>query len=109
VIICGERRLVPNPATLDALGINRNMIDNMGLDDAGLTAIPRGADIPDVDRDPAGFQAFKELYDQETGNQTPSILRQPCLIKTNLLRSHLLGKRGNQFKMLDMWIFLARY
>ena len=42
VIICGERRSVPNPATLDALGINRNMIDNMELDDVGLTAIPRG-------------------------------------------------------------------
>ncbi|MCL4528031.1 MAG: hypothetical protein M1282_01290, partial [Chloroflexi bacterium] len=37
VIFCGERRLVPNPETLDALGINRNMIDNMGMSDVRVS------------------------------------------------------------------------
>ena len=76
VILCGERRLVPNPVTLDALGISRDMIDNMRMSDAELTAIPRGTDIPDINRDPSGFQAFMNEYGQDIENlkadQTPS-------------------------------------
>lgn len=60
VIVDGQRRLVPNPETLDALGITRSMINNRGYSDAELNTIPPGPDIPDVNRDPAGFQAFKD-------------------------------------------------
>lgn len=77
VIFCGERRLVPNPVTLDALGINRNMIDNMRMSDAELTAIPKGPDIPDITRDPAGFQAFKNMYDQAMSNQPAPVVPVP--------------------------------
>ncbi len=59
VIVNGERRLVPNPETLDALGITRSMINNRGFSDAQLNTIPQGPDIPDVNRDPSDFQEFK--------------------------------------------------
>jgi hypothetical protein len=59
VIVNGERRHVPNPETLDALGITRSMINNRGFSDAQLNTIPQGPDIPDVKRDPSGFQEFK--------------------------------------------------
>jgi len=59
VIVDGQRRHVPNPETLDALGISRSMINNRGYSDADLCTIPQGPDIPDVVRDPSGFQAFK--------------------------------------------------
>lgn len=66
VILCGRRWLVPNPTTLDALGISRDMIDNMGLDDTSLSAIPRNTlDIPDINRDPNGFQLFMSNHGQE--------------------------------------------
>lgn len=66
VILCGQRWLVPNPTTLDALGISRDMIDNMGLDDTSLSAIPRNTlDIPDINRDPNGFQLFMSIHGQE--------------------------------------------
>ena len=66
VILCGQRWLVPNPTTLDALGISRDMIDNMGLDDTSLSAIPRNTlDIPDINRDPNGFQLFMSNHGQE--------------------------------------------
>jgi len=58
VIHNGQRRLVPNPETLDALGISRDKIKS--LTDQQLTSIPRGPDVPDVNRDPSGFAAFKD-------------------------------------------------
>lgn len=61
VIVDGSRRLVPNPQTLDALGITRDWINNKGLSESDLNAIPRGPDIPDVTVDPGGFNAFKSL------------------------------------------------
>jgi hypothetical protein len=62
VIIEGQRCLVPNPETLDALGISRDQIDNKGFSDNELGTIPRGADIPDVERDRAEFDDFKNRY-----------------------------------------------
>ena len=70
VIINGERRLVPNPETLDALGITRSWIDNKGFGDSDLKTIPLGQDIPDVNRDPSGFAAFKNRY---FSNTTPIV------------------------------------
>jgi uncharacterized protein YraI len=61
-----NRHLVPNPDTLDALGISRSWIDNKGLSDSDLNALHRGSDIPDVDRDPSGFAAFKSQYFPDT-------------------------------------------
>ncbi len=69
-IVNGERRLVPNPETLDALGITRSWIDNKGFGDTDLKTIPLGQDIPDVNRDPSGFAAFKNRY---FSNTTPII------------------------------------
>lgn len=57
-----EKRHVPNPDTLDALGISRGVIDNKGRSNAELEEIPLGLDIPDVNRDKAGFDAFKAKY-----------------------------------------------
>lgn len=65
VILCGERHLVPNQATLHALGIDQSKIDNMGMSEEELTAIPQGTDVPDVTLDTAGFQAFQQLYNKE--------------------------------------------
>jgi surface antigen len=62
VIVNGQRRLVPNPDTLDALGIPRSWIDNKGFSDSQLSTISRGADIPDVNRDYSGLIAFKNVY-----------------------------------------------
>lgn len=70
VIVNGERRLVPNPETLDALGITRSWIDNKGFGDLDLKTIPLGQDIPDVNRDPSGFAAFKNKY---FANTTPIV------------------------------------
>jgi hypothetical protein len=69
-IVNGERRLVPNPETLDALGITRSWIDNKGFGDTDLKTIPLGQDIPDVNLDPSGFAAFKNRY---FSNTTPII------------------------------------
>lgn len=70
VIVNGERRLVPNPDTLDALGITRSWIDNKGFGDSDLKTIPLGQDIPDVNLDPSGFAAFKDKY---FSNTTPIV------------------------------------
>jgi hypothetical protein len=66
VIVNGERRLVPNPDTLDALGISRVWVNNKGVGESELKTIPLGQDIPDVNSDPAGFAAFKNSYFQNT-------------------------------------------
>lgn len=70
IIVNGERRRVPNPETLDALGITRSWIDNKGFGDTDLKTIPLGQDIPDVNRDPSAFAAFKNRY---FSNTTPII------------------------------------
>ncbi len=57
-----ERHHVPNPDTLDALGITRNMIDNKGWSDSELKGIHKGSDVPDVNRDYQGFINFKNKY-----------------------------------------------
>jgi len=62
VIINGEKRHIPNPETLDALGISRGMINNKRFSASDLNKIPTGADVPDVNRDKAGFDAFKAKY-----------------------------------------------
>lgn len=59
VIYDGQRRHVPNPDTLDALGLGQDRIDNKGFSEEELFLIPRGSDIPDVNRDEQGFAAFK--------------------------------------------------
>jgi hypothetical protein len=72
VMTDGQRRLVPNPDTLDALGIPRSWINNKGLSDLQLQTISRGPDIPDVNRDRAGFDAFKARYFPNTTPIVPS-------------------------------------
>lgn len=57
-----EKRPVSNPDSLDGLGISRDMINNKGRSDAELEDIPKGLDIPDVNRDFMGFIAFKDKY-----------------------------------------------
>ena len=72
VIVNGQRRLVPNPDTLDALGVPRSWIDNKGLSDSQLRAISQGADIPDVNKDYSGFIAFKNAYFSNTTPIAPA-------------------------------------
>lgn len=72
VIVGGERRLVPNPETLDALGIPRSWINNKGFSVSQLNTILKGRDIPDVNRDPSGFRAFKNTYFPNTKPIVPS-------------------------------------
>ncbi|KKW06166.1 MAG: seg [candidate division CPR1 bacterium GW2011_GWC1_49_13] len=72
VIVNGQRRLVPNPETLDALGITRSMINNRGLNGTQLATISRGSDIPDVKRDRSGFDAFKSQYFPHTTPIVPA-------------------------------------
>jgi surface antigen len=62
VIVSGQRRQVPNPETLDALGISRTLINNKGFSDTDLLTISKGSDIPDVNRDYSGFMNFKDVY-----------------------------------------------
>lgn len=72
VIVDGQRRLVPNPETLDALGITRSWIDNEGLTREQLRSISQGPDIPDVNKDRAGFDAFKSRYFPNTAPIVPA-------------------------------------
>lgn len=77
VIVNGEKRHIPNPETLDALGISRGMIDNKGFSASDLNKIPTGQDVPDVNRDKAGFDAFKAKYFANLSpivpNQNPAV------------------------------------
>lgn len=66
------RHLVPNPETLDALGIPRSWVNNRGLSNADLKAIHQGTDVPDVNRDPSGFAAFKVQFFPNTSPITPN-------------------------------------
>jgi hypothetical protein len=81
VIVDGERRLIPNPETLDALGISRSQINNKGFSDDEMMTIPEGKDVPDVNRDPQGFADFKNMYFPNTTpiipNPGPSDSNQP--------------------------------
>lgn len=72
VIVNGQRRLVPNPETLNALGIPRSWINNKGFSDTELKTIPEGADIPDAIREPSGFMAFKNAYFPNTTPIVPA-------------------------------------
>ncbi len=56
-----EKHHVPNPETLNALGIPRAWIDNKGWSNSDLKSIHEGSDIPDANRDPSGFANFKSL------------------------------------------------
>ncbi|MCX6054291.1 MAG: hypothetical protein NTZ74_05125 [Chloroflexi bacterium] len=67
VIVDFQRHLVPNPDTLDALGISRDMINNKGYSPSELEGIPQGSDIPDVNRDSAGFLKFISDYLSDSG------------------------------------------
>jgi hypothetical protein len=62
IIIDGQRRLIPNPETLYALGIQNSSINNKGFSEADLSTIPQGDDIPDVNKDPSGLAAFINQY-----------------------------------------------
>jgi hypothetical protein len=62
VIVDGRRRHVPNPTTLDALGIGGNLINNKGFNDSQLSQIIQGPDIPDVNIDPQGVASFRAAY-----------------------------------------------
>ncbi|WKZ25724.1 MAG: hypothetical protein QY322_00195 [bacterium] len=67
-----ERRLIPNPDTLDALGIPRSWIDNKGWSNSDLKSIHHGSDIPDVNRDYNGFIDFKNRYFPNTTPIVPN-------------------------------------
>jgi len=83
VILDGWRHLVPNPATLDALGISRDMVNNHGFSRDELEAIPRAADIPDVNRDPNGFTAFKDALFPGQSPISPRSVREPVESQDN--------------------------
>lgn len=58
----GQRRWVPNPQTLGAI-TSRYGRGVRQIAERDFLAIPRGQDIPDVRRDPGGFeQAMREIY-----------------------------------------------
>lgn len=79
VIVDRQRRHVPNPETLDALGIGRSLINNKGFSDSELLQIAQGPDIPDVNIDPAGFASFKEAY---LPNLAPIVPKPPTQVPT---------------------------
>ncbi len=79
VIVDGRRRHVPNPATLDALGIGQSLINNKGFSDSQLSQIIQGPDIPDVNIDPTGVASFRAAY---LPNLTP-IVPKPTQAPTN--------------------------
>lgn len=79
VIVDRQRRHVPNPETLDALGIGRSLINNKGFSDSELLQIAQGSDIPDVNIDPAGFASFKEAY---LPNLAPIVPKPPTQVPT---------------------------
>lgn len=56
------KRWVPNPDSLDDLGISRSMVNNKGFSAEELSLIPNGKDIPDTSVNPSGFQEFKQEY-----------------------------------------------
>lgn len=74
VIFNGMRHHVPNPDTLDALGVSQNDVNNRGFSESDLRTIPLGDDIPDVNRYYSGFMAFKNEVFPNTvpidGNQS---------------------------------------
>ncbi|MBL8049645.1 MAG: hypothetical protein JNM46_00345 [Anaerolineales bacterium] len=57
-----QRRHVPNPETLDALGFSQQMINNKGFSDNQLRTIGQGSDIPDVVVDVNGLNTFKNTF-----------------------------------------------
>src|SRR5258706_1155757 len=72
-----ERHHIPNPETLDALGIPRSWVDNKGWSNSDLKSIHAGSDVPDANRDPSGFAAFKAQYFPNTTPITPGGLDNP--------------------------------
>ena len=72
VIVDRQRRHVPNPETLDALGIPRSWVNNRGFSASQLRSILEGSDIPDVNRDRSGFDAFKHQYFPNTSPIIPA-------------------------------------
>lgn len=64
-----QRRHVPNPETLDALGFSQQAINNKGFSDSELKTIGQGSDIPDVVVDPNGFNTFKSTFCPNRTNQ----------------------------------------
>jgi hypothetical protein len=79
-----QRRHVPNPTTLDALGFGQSAINNKGFSDQELKTIGQGSDIPDVVVDPSGFNTFKSTFCPNTTpivpgqqNQNPSGISTP--------------------------------
>jgi surface antigen len=79
VIVDGRRRHVPNPATLDALGIGQNLINNKGFSDSQLSQIIQGPDIPDVNIDPTGVASFRAAY---LPNLIPIVPKPPTQVPT---------------------------
>lgn len=72
-----EKHHVPNPDTLDALGIPRGWVNNRGFSNSELKAIHKGSDIPDVNRDYQGFINFKNKYFPNTTPIVPSVPNEP--------------------------------
>ena len=73
LILFGQRLLIPNPVSLDALGLSGEDIDNKGVSDFDLLAILRGEDIPDVSVDPIQFEEFKAYLSQTLPDLIASI------------------------------------
>lgn len=86
LILFGQRLLIPNPVTLDALGLSKEFIDNKGLLDADLLAILQGEDIPDVSVDPKKFAEFRDYLSQSLPDliaSVPSKSDAPALLGPN--------------------------
>ncbi len=82
VIVDGRRRHVPNPATLDALGISQSLINNKGFSDSQLSQIIQGPDIPDVNIDPTGVASFRAAYLPNLTPIVPNPTKAPTAMPT---------------------------
>jgi hypothetical protein len=104
VIANGERHHVPNPDTLDALGISQSWVDNKGWTAEQLMGIPRGADIPDVNKDKVGFDAFKSTYFPSTTPIVPQVTSVPISQPTPVMLQPTQNIASEDPFWCDWWV-----
>ena len=107
-----EKRPVPNPDSLDALGIPRSLIDNKGQSDAKLEAIHLGADIPDVNLDYRGFVEFKNKYFPNTTPIKPGGVGQTETIvtgKLGVVRARTTSFEVRKGETVDIPVLVTSY